>query len=162
MKKIVFKLIALAIAVFLLTGCSPAEIPLAYDAKIHEGGIADTGEYNQELFYRNDTLWTQPDPFILYETDEERPGLIDAADTDIQHLSCRFFFTHLFSVHSQSEVNSLYFHEAVAEMLVQHRNDLVLDQISFEVHVPEGGRYEDIIPPYAHSINFHSSLSPTD
>ena len=71
MKKKVFKLIALAIAVFLLSGCSPAGIPLAYDAKIHEGGIADNGEYNQELFYRNDTLLTQPDPFVLYITDQE-------------------------------------------------------------------------------------------
>ena len=64
MKKKAFKLIALAMAVLLLAGCSPAGIPLAYDAKIHEGGIADTGEYNHELFYRNDTLLTQPDPFV--------------------------------------------------------------------------------------------------
>lgn len=70
MKKKAFKLIALAMAVLLLAGCSPAGIPLAYDAKIHEGGIADTGEYNQELFYRNDALLTQPDPFVLYITDE--------------------------------------------------------------------------------------------
>ena len=68
--KTAFKLIALAMAVLLLAGCSPAGIPLAYDAKIHEGGIADNGEYNQELFYRNDTLLTQPDPFVLYITDE--------------------------------------------------------------------------------------------
>lgn len=71
MKKNLCKLIALIVVVLVLTGCSSAGIPLAYDAKIHEGGIADTGEYNHELFYRNDTLLTQPDPFVMYITDEE-------------------------------------------------------------------------------------------
>lgn len=70
MKKKLCKVIALVLGVLVLAGCSEQGIPLAYDAKIHEGGIADTGEYNQELFYRNDALWTQPDPFILYVTDE--------------------------------------------------------------------------------------------
>ena len=71
MKTKLCKVIALILGVLVLTGCAEQGIPLAYDAKIHEGGIADTGEYNQELFYRNDTLWTQPDPFVLYVTDEE-------------------------------------------------------------------------------------------
>ena len=71
MKTKLCKVIALILGMLVLAGCAEQGIPLAYDAKIHEGGIADTGEYNQELFYRNDTLWTQPDPFILYVPDEE-------------------------------------------------------------------------------------------
>lgn len=69
--KNLWKLMALLLALLLLAGCAPAGIPLAYDDKVTEGGIQDNGEYNQKLFYRNDTLWTQPDPFILYVTDEE-------------------------------------------------------------------------------------------
>ena len=70
MKKYIRILSAFLIAVLLLTGCAPAGIPLAYDSMIPEGGIQDNGQYNKELFYRNDALWAQPDPFILYITDE--------------------------------------------------------------------------------------------
>jgi hypothetical protein len=62
---------AFLIAILLLTGCAPAGIPLAYDSMIPEGGIQDNGQYNKDLFYRNDALWAQPDPFILYITDED-------------------------------------------------------------------------------------------
>lgn len=71
MKKYISILSAFLIAVLLFTGCRAAAIPLSYDSMIPEGGIQDNGQYNKELFYRNDALWAQPDPFILYITDED-------------------------------------------------------------------------------------------
>lgn len=71
MKTYIRMLSAFLIAILLLTGCAPAGIPLAYDSMIPEGGIQDNGQYNKDLFYRNDALWAQPDPFILYITDED-------------------------------------------------------------------------------------------
>lgn len=71
MKKYISILSVFLIAVLLLSGCGSAAIPLAYDSMIPEGGIQDNGQYNKELFYRNDALWAQPDPFILHITDED-------------------------------------------------------------------------------------------
>ena len=71
MKKYISILSVFLIAVLVLTGCGSAAIPLAYDSMIPEGGIQDDGQYNKDLFYRNDALWAQPDPFILYITDED-------------------------------------------------------------------------------------------
>ena len=71
MKKYISILSVFLIVVLLLSGCAPAGIPLAYDSMIPEGGIQDNGQYNKDLFYRNDALWAQPDPFILYITDED-------------------------------------------------------------------------------------------
>jgi len=70
MKKIL-KTIAIITALSVLTGCSGGGIPLSYDSEIPEGGIQDNNDYNHELFYRNDALWTTPDPFILQVTDKE-------------------------------------------------------------------------------------------
>lgn len=60
-----------------ITGCSngglsmKAGIPLPYSNEIPQGGIQDNNEYNHELFYRNDALLDNPDPFILKITDED-------------------------------------------------------------------------------------------
>ena len=72
-------------------------IPLKYSNEIPVDGIKDDGLYNQELFYRNDTLLESPDNFILYISDTESseygyyylygtiPGLGAYRSKDLQH-----------------------------------------------------------------------------
>lgn len=69
-KKIIHIIAVIMLTALAFSGCRTVPIPLAYDSMIPEGGIQDNGQYNKELFYRNDALWAQPDPFILQITDE--------------------------------------------------------------------------------------------
>ena len=48
-----------------------AGVPLPYSNEIPEGGIQDDNKYNHELFYRNDTILDNPDPFVLKITDKD-------------------------------------------------------------------------------------------
>lgn len=77
MKNKMLLIICAIVGIFVMTGCSVAgifhvekAISLPYDDEIPKGGIQDNDDYNHELFYRNDALWDNPDPFILYITDE--------------------------------------------------------------------------------------------
>lgn len=69
--KKILNLFMLVTTLLVLTGCSETAIPLTYSDMIPEGGIKDDGEYNHELFYRNDALFRHPDPFVLQVTDKE-------------------------------------------------------------------------------------------
>lgn len=72
------RIISIIIALALLTGCSSEGflsrekgIPLSYDNEIPENGIQDDDDYNHDLFFRNDALFLNSDPFILHVTDTD-------------------------------------------------------------------------------------------
>lgn len=69
--KKILNLVMVVTTLSVLTGCAETAIPLTYSDMIPKDGIQDNGEYNHELFYRNDTLFRHPDPFVLQVTDKE-------------------------------------------------------------------------------------------